>query len=331
MGTFAIDPDRLRAGDRRALARSITLVESELPSHQLEAEALLEALMPSTGGSLRIGITGTPGVGKSTFIEAFGSLLVDSGLRIAVLAVDPSSPRGGGSILGDKTRMTRLARDERAFIRPSPSAGTLGGVASRTRETMLLCEAAGFDVVLVETVGVGQSELAVARMTDFFLVLMLAGAGDELQGIKRGVMELADALAINKADGDNLAAARRAASTYRAALALMHGTSEVVSWHPRVLTCSALEGTGVAEVWATIEAHRSQLTASGELQARRRAQQLEWLWAMVDERLRGAVRAHPQVAQALPGLERDVVDGRLASTTAARRILELFLGEVLPG
>ena len=237
-----------------------------------------------------------------------------------MLAIDPSSTRSGGSILGDKTRMTRLSQDPRAFIRPSPAAGTLGGVAARTRETMLLCEAAGHDVVLVETVGVGQSETLVARMTDFFLVLMLAGAGDELQGIKRGLMELADMLAINKADGRNQTRAERAASTYRSALRLLHPHG--APWQPPVLTCSALEDRGLEEVWAVVCQHRDAMRASGHFEARRREQRLDWLWSMIDDRLRQALRSHPSVRDALPEVERDVLEGKLAPTSAAARLIE---------
>src|SRR5690242_926438 len=264
----------VRAGDRRALAKAITLVESTRADHQREAQRLLEILLPRTGGAARLGVSGVPGVGKSTFIEAFGLHLIGLGKRVAVLAVDPSSALSGGSILGDKTRMPRLAAAPEAFIRPSPSAGSFGGVTRRTREALLVCEAAGYGVVLVETVGVGQSEFAVASMVDFFLVLLLAGAGDELQGIKKGILELADALAINKADGDNVGRATQAAAQYRAALNLFRATS--ASWRPPVLTVSALEGRGMDAVWSVVEEHRVKLGDSGELARKRREQQQAW-------------------------------------------------------
>lgn len=280
--------------------------------HQLEARELLNRLMPSTGTSVRVGITGVPGVGKSTFVETLGCQLVEAGHRVAVLAVDPTSVRSGGSILGDKTRMERLSKLDGAFIRPSPTAGTLGGVASKTRETMLLCEAAGYDVVLVETVGVGQSEVTVAGMTDFFLVLMLAGAGDELQGIKRGLMEVADALVVNKADGDNTLPARRAASTYRSALHLLHPPDQ--GWSPPVLTCSGLTGDGVAEVWATVEAYRKH---QGEAwNTRRREQLTDWMWSLVDEELRRRARASGA------DLEARVTAGEIGPTWAADALLD---------
>src|SRR5499433_380492 len=247
----------VRAGDRRALAKAITLVESTRADHQREARRLLEVLLPETGGAARIGVSGVPGVGKSTFIEAFGLHLIGLGKRVAVLAVDPSSALSGGSILGDKTRMPRLAAAPEAFIRPSPAAGSFGGVTRRTREAMLVCEAAGHDAVLVETVGVGQSEFAVASMVDFFLVLMLAGAGDELQGLKKGILELADALAINKADGDNVLHATQAAAQYRSALNLFRHTS--ASWDPPVVTVSGLEGDGIDAIWRIVEEHRAKL------------------------------------------------------------------------
>ncbi|MEZ4322145.1 MAG: methylmalonyl Co-A mutase-associated GTPase MeaB [Myxococcota bacterium] len=309
-------------GNRAMLARAITLVESTRADHQQQAGEVLTAVMPHTGKAVRVGITGVPGVGKSTFIESMGRQLTAAGTRVAVLAVDPSSSRSGGSILGDKTRMEELARDPMAFIRPSPTSGTLGGVASRTREAMLLCEAAGYGVVLVETVGVGQSELVVAGMTDTFLVLMLAGAGDELQGIKRGLMELADVLAVNKADGDNATPARRAASTYRGALRLLHPADS--DWKPRVLTCSGLDGSGVSEVWQAILDHRASLESTGDLSARRARQQLDWMWRMVDERLRAALRGHPDVQAALTDVEAAVRSGELPATRAATRLLEAF-------
>lgn len=310
------------AGDRALLARAITLAESTRPDHQDRAGEVLERLMPHTGRAVRVGLTGVPGVGKSTFVEALGQRLTASGRRVAVLAIDPSSSRSGGSILGDKTRMEALARDPGAFIRPSPAGGTLGGVASRTREALLLCEAAGFDVVFVETVGVGQSELVVAGMTDTFVVLMLAGAGDALQGIKRGLMEMADVLAVNKADGDNALAARRAASTYRAALALLHPPD--APWKPRVLTCSGLDGTGVEEVWQGVLDHRAVLEGSGALTEKRAAQQVAWMWQVLDDRMRASLRAHPGVRDALVELETAVRDGSVAPTRAAARLLEIW-------
>lgn len=310
----------VRAGERAMLARTITLIESEHPRHETLAQEVLTRLLPYTGAALRVGISGVPGVGKSTFIDALGMHLVGLGKRVAVLAIDPSSTVSGGSILGDKTRMARLSRESLAYIRPSPSSGTLGGVARKTRETLLLCEAAGFDVVLVETVGVGQSETVVADMVDFYLVLMLAGAGDELQGIKRGILEIADMLAINKADGDNAIRAERARSEYRAALHLMRPGAE-----PEITTCSALENTGIERVWSSIEKRLEAQRASGELEKRRRVQQVQWMWSMIEDGLRAALHAHPGVASLGPALERDVREGRATPTLAARRVLETFL------
>src|SRR4051794_31876711 len=274
---------KLRAGDRASLARAITLIESKRADHQQAAHRLVQQLIAQTGKATRVGITGSPGVGKSTTIDALGTYLTRKGHRVAVLAVDPSSTRTGGSILGDKTRMARLANDQHAFIRPSPAAGTLGGVAAKTREAMLLCEAAGYDVVLVETVGTGQSETAVADMTDFFLVLMLPGAGDELQGIKKGVIEIADMLAVNKADGDNVKRAKAAAAEYRGALHIISTGSEL--WTPPVITFSALTGDGIAELWANVSEHRERMNAAGALAARRREQQVKWMWSMLEERV----------------------------------------------
>ena len=312
----------IRAGDRRALAKAITLVESTRADHHESAQRLLELLLPSTGRAARVGITGVPGVGKSTFIEAFGLYLIGLGKRVAVLAVDPSSARSGGSILGDKTRMARLATAPEAFIRPSPSGGSLGGVARRTREAMLVCEAAGYDVVIVETVGVGQSETTVASMVDFFLVLMLPGAGDELQGIKKGIIEIADALAVNKCDGDGVARATRAAAEYRAALRLFRHTS--ANWDPPVLTVSALEARGMDEVWRVVERHRDTLGASGELAQKRREQQQAWFWSMLREGLERRFLARTEVRQILPELERAVAAGKLTPTAAAARLLGLL-------
>src|SRR3954451_19101998 len=265
------------------LARAITLIESKRADHQNKAHQLVQELLPQTGNAIRVGITGAPGVGKSLTIDTLGTHLTGQGHKVAVLAVDPSSTRTGGSILGDKTRMARLAIDDNAFVRPSPSSGTLGGVAAKTRETMLLCEASGFDVVLVETVGIGQSETTVADMTDFFLALMLPGAGDELQGIKKGLVELADMIAVNKADGDNVKRASTAAAGYRGALHIL--TPRSADWTPPVLTYSALTGNVIAELWAQVLLHRERMTPSGEQAQRRREQQVKWMWSMLEERL----------------------------------------------
>ncbi len=313
-----MDAAQILAGNRRALAKAITLVESTREDHRREAEALLDAILPRTGRSIRIGVSGVPGVGKSTFIEAFGLHLLAQGHRLAVLAVDPSSPVAGGSILGDKTRMERLSREEAAFIRPSPSAGALGGVAHRTRESLLLCEAAGFDVILVETVGVGQSEYEVAELVDFFLVLMLPNAGDELQGIKRGIMELVDALVINKADGESTGLAARTRQHYQNALHLLqHGEG----WTPRVLCCSALENHGIDAVWEMILEFRQAAEASGSLMARRARQNGAWLKRLIHELLEQRFRADPTVRAELPRLERQVLAGELTPRAAARKLL----------
>ena len=306
-------------GDRRTLAKAITLVESLRADHQDQAQRLLEALLTRAGKAVRIGITGPPGVGKSTFIESFGRYLIAGGHRLAVLAVDPSSSLSGGSILGDKTRMPTLAADPGAFIRPSPSGGALGGVARHTREAMLLCEAAGYDVVIVETVGVGQSEYTVASMVDFFLVLLLPGGGDELQGIKRGIMELADALAVNKADGDNAAAATRTQSDYRAAVSLLRAHE---SWAPPVLAVSALEQRGMDEVWKAVTDHRAALSRSGELDAKRAAQRRAWFWNLVEEGLKTRFLGRADVADAVARAERAVDAGETTPTAAARGVLE---------
>jgi len=312
----------IRAGERAALARAITLIESKRADHRLAAQDLVQDLLPLTGKAIRVGITGAPGVGKSTTIDTLGSALTAQGHKVAVLAVDPSSTRTGGAILGDKTRMARLANDPAAFIRPSPSSGTLGGVAAMTREAMLLCEAAGYDVVLVETVGIGQSETAVADMTDFFLVLMLPGAGDELQGLKKGVVELADMIAVNKADGDNIARARRAAGEYRAALHIL--TPRSPNWMPPVLTYSALTGDGIAELWATVLEHRRAMTQSGELGARRSQQQVKWMWGILDDRIHSRLTGDPALRARLPAIEADVAAGRLSPALAADHILRLL-------
>ncbi len=312
----------IRAGDRASLARAITLIESRRADHQTSAADLLQDLLPATGNAMRVGITGAPGVGKSTSIDTLGIYLTGRGHKVAVLAVDPSSARTGGSILGDKTRMVQLAADPNAFIRPSPASGTLGGVAAKTRETMLLCEAAGYDVILIETIGIGQSETAVADMTDTFLVLMLPGAGDELQGLKKGVVEIADLIAVNKADGDNVTRARRAAAEYRAALQILVPTS--VHWPVPVLTYSALANTGIDELWETVTAHRSVMTGAGEFAARRRRQQVKWMWAMLDDRLAGRLRSDPALKSKLPKIEAQVSAGTLTPTLAANQIAQLL-------
>src|ERR1700754_470450 len=291
----------LRAGHRAALARAITLIESRRADHQAAARDLVQALLPDTGHGIRVGITGSPGGGKSTTIDVLGMALIERGHKVAVLAVDPSSARTGGSILGDKTRMARLAASDSAYIRPSPASGTLGGVAAKTREAMLLCEAAGFDVVLVETVGIGQSETAVCDMTDFFLALMLPGAGDELQGLKKGLVELADMIAVNKADGDNLARAKAAAAEYRAALHIL--TPRSPNWTPPVVTYSAMTGDGIKELWAQVLAHRERLSSTGELAQVRREQQVKWMWSMLEHRVFGRLRTDAKLRARLPEIE----------------------------
>ena len=315
----------VRAGDRSLLGRAITLVESTRPDHQDLAGALLTELLPDTGRAHRIGISGVPGVGKSTFIEAFGCMLTAAGHRVAVLAVDPTSSITRGSILGDKTRMAALSVDPNAFIRPTPTSGTLGGVAAKTRETMLICEAAGFDVILVETVGVGQSETMVAGMVDFFAVLMLAGAGDELQGIKRGILELADLIAINKADGDNRSAAARARSQY--ALALHHLTPVSPNWDPQVLTCSALHGEGLDAIWTKSQEHRAAMQQSGEHETRRRGQAHSWMWQLVEDSIRERLHTDTAIASQIEELEAAVAGGQTTAGAGARAVLErLFDG-----
>ncbi|MFI0980614.1 methylmalonyl Co-A mutase-associated GTPase MeaB [Streptomyces sp. NPDC021093] len=309
-------------GKRAFVARAITLVESSRADHRVLAQQLLTELLPHSGAARRIGISGVPGVGKSTFIDAFGTMLTGLGHRVAVLAVDPSSSRTGGSILGDKTRMERLAVDPAAYVRPSPSAGTLGGVARATREAMVVVEAAGYDVVLVETVGVGQSETAVANMVDSFLLLTLARTGDQLQGIKKGVLELADIVAVNKADGPHERDARSAARELAGALRLMHPAD--ANWTPPVLSCSARENAGLDEVWDRLEQHRTLLDSSGRLAAKRAGQQVDWAWAMVRDELLGRLHSHPAVRGAAPGIEQDLRKGELTPTLAAERILRAF-------
>jgi len=311
--------DGIRAQNRAVLAQAITLVESSHAEHQAKARALLKVLMPDTGKARRVGITGVPGVGKSTAIDQLGMNLIEAGHRLAVLAVDPTSRRTGGSILGDKTRMQRLSQERNAFIRPSPTSGTLGGVARRTRETMALVEAAGFDIVIVETVGVGQSETAVAEMVDFFLVLLLAGGGDDLQGIKKGIIEIADMIAINKSDGSNADAASRAAAEYRGALNILTPSSP--SWQPPVLTISGLANRGLDTLWARIEEHRRIMTGNGELEARRRQQAVTWMRDMLTDRLLETVRRTPALKERLPEIEKAVAEGRLPPSVAVEEVL----------
>lgn len=312
--------DAIRRGERSALARAITLVESTRADHREKAQELLLELMPDAGKAIHVGITGVPGVGKSTSIEALGMHLIDRGHRVAVLAVDPSSTRTGGSILGDKTRMSKLAAHPDAYIRPSPTSGTLGGVARATRETIVLLEAAGFDVILVETVGVGQSEVTVANMVDTFVFLTLARTGDQLQGIKKGVLELADVVVVNKADGDHAIEAKKAARELAGAIRLIHPRD--VLWLPPVLTMSALEGTGLDELWETVERHRRVLTDAGEFAARRRTQQVDWMWSMVRDTVVDRVLSHPAVREIRREVERQVRDGELTPTLAAQQILD---------
>jgi LAO/AO transport system kinase len=314
--------DALVAGDRRALAKAITLVESTRADHRDRAVDLIGAVLPHTGGAVRVGISGSPGVGKSTFVEALGNHVVDAGHRLAVLAVDPSSSRSGGSILGDKTRMAELGRRPEAYIRPSPGGGQLGGVARRTREAMLLCEAAGFDVVFVETIGVGQSEVAVADLVDLFLLLVSPGGGDELQGIKRGIMELADLVVVNKADGDLAPAAGRTVGDYRNALHLMR--PKWPGWSARVLPASALQGTGVAEVWEAVCEHGAALAADGQRDRLRAAQARAWMWSEVNDELAARFRRDAGVRAELGSAEAAVVSGELSPAAAARRLLDAF-------
>ena len=310
-------------GDRAVLGQAISLVESDHPSHRQQAEALVSALMQHTGKAHRIGVTGVPGVGKSTLIETLGNLIIDAGHRVAVLAIDPSSELSGGSILGDKTRMNTLSVHPKAFVRPSPNAGTPGGVHRKTRETMILCEAAGYDIILVETVGVGQSETLVSNMVDSMLVLMLPGAGDELQGIKRGIIEIADLLVINKADGDNLQRAATARSQLRSALALV--PSRASHWKRQVATCSGLHGEGVADIWKLLQSHLEALVDSGALQTQRQDQRVRWMWDMVTGGLLDALKRDEAVRQVAATLESEVRLGQTGATHAARRILACYL------
>ena len=321
-----IDLEKLKSGNRRALAKAITLVESKLDQHRIDSQDILNQLLPFTGNSIRIGISGVPGVGKSTFIEAFGQYLIQQGKKVAVLAVDPSSPLRGGSILGDKTRMEMLSREENAFIRPSPSEGALGGVAQKTRETMLLCEASGYDVILVETVGVGQSEYEVAAMVDFFLVLMLPNAGDELQGIKRGIMELADALVINKADGDSLSLANQTQGHYKNAFKLMKQNS---FWTPAVKTCSALNNERIEDIWKMISDYQKSsnehisagISAFDEKRARQNSQ---WLKKLINEMLELKLKQNAEVKDTMPRLEHDVLNNKITAYNAAKQIIDLL-------
>jgi GTPase len=314
--------DGILSGDRRILAKAITLIESRLADHRECGRLLLEELLPATGRAVRLGITGVPGVGKSTFIESFGMQLIELGYKVAVLTVDPSSRRSGGSILADKTRMERLCKADRAFIRPSPSGGTLGGVARMTRESLLLCEAAGFQVVIVETVGVGQNETAVAGMVDFFLLLMITGAGDDLQGIKKGILELADAVVINKADGDNVVKAENTRKELETVLHLMQPAT--LTWTVPVLTCSALTGNGLKTVWETVQDYHQRMTASGELLVKRKNQALEWMWSLVEEGLKERFHRHPEIRSRLDRTVAQVRHGALGPATAARELLFLL-------
>ena len=321
-----VDAQAVRSGNRRALAKAITLIESTLPAHREEAQELLEAILPDTGNSLRIGISGVPGVGKSTFIEAFGQLLLAKGKKVAVLAVDPSSPVAGGSIMGDKTRMENLSREENVFIRPSPSGGALGGVAQKTRESLLLCEAAGYDIVIVETVGVGQSEFQVAGMVDFFMVLMLPGGGDELQGIKKGILELANGLVINKADGDATTLAAMAQTQYQSALSLIRQESH---WSPKVMQCSSLEKRGLEEIWEMLEEFVAATEAEGVFEKQRARQNRQWMHQLVQAMLQERLDASKAVSAAMPGLESAVENREMTAYIAARRVLSLFEGSAI--
>ncbi len=321
--TNGVDPkqyvDGVLQGQRRSIAKAITLVESSLPEHRKLAATMMEGLLPFTGKSVRLGITGVPGVGKSTFVENLGILLVEDGFKVAVLAVDPSSSRSGGSILGDKTRMERLAAHPSTFIRPSPSGETLGGVAAKTRETLLVCEAAGYDVVLVETVGVGQSETSVATMVDFFLALMITGAGDELQGIKKGVLEVADAIAINKCDGDNIDRAEKARLEFEIAMHIV--TPESSSWRPPVCTCSSILENGTRNVWDTVLEHKKIMTGTGEFALRRKRQSLSWMWALVEEGLKARFRQNSRISKRIPEISGSVEQELISPSAAADELL----------
>ncbi|MDA7577645.1 MAG: methylmalonyl Co-A mutase-associated GTPase MeaB [SAR92 clade bacterium] len=314
--------DQVRQGDRRALAKAITLAESTRDDHRQQTAELLETLIPDAGNSIRIGISGAPGVGKSTFIEVLGSHLIKLGHSVAVLAVDPSSAVTGGSILGDKTRMETLAFAEKAFVRPSPAGSTLGGVARRTRESMLLCEAAGFDIILVETVGVGQSETTVADMTDMFLLLLLPAGGDELQGIKRGIMELADLILVNKADGDQVALAARTMGDYRSAVQFL--ASRFDDWQTPVMSCSSINDEGIVEVWGQVDAFKKILSETGQLQQRRAEQAKAWMWSEMTESLVADLKADERIRSLVPDIESAVLAGELPATVAAQRVLNLY-------
>lgn len=318
---MSIDIQKLISGDRRSLAKAITLTESKLDSHRVEAQKLLEDILPHTGKSLRIGISGVPGVGKSTFIETFGLYLISLGKKVAVLAVDPSSPINGGSLLGDKTRMEVLSQQNEAFIRPSPASGSLGGVAGKTREAMLLCEASGYDIILVETVGVGQSEYEVASMVDFFMVLMLPNAGDELQGIKKGILELASSIIINKADGDSINLAKLSLSHYTNALRLVHPTS---FWVPRVLSCSSLEKKGLEDIWKMICDYQSEATKNGELLSKRSVQNKKWMDKLIHEMLELRLKNNQNVQKLWKELEKSVTEGKATAFGAAKQIIEEY-------
>ena len=322
VNSTSIQATTIKSGDRRELARAITLIESSRPEHRDQAELLLAKLLPETGNSVRIGISGVPGVGKSTFIEAFGLYLINRGHRVCVLAIDPSSPRSGGSILGDKTRMEMLSRNCDAFIRPSPSSGTLGGVARRTRETILVCEAAGFDIILVETVGVGQSETTVANLVDMFLLLIAPGGGDELQGIKKGIVELADLVIINKADGDLFPAAERTNRDYSAALHLLRVQSK--NWQPKTILCSSINGSGISEIWDEIEAFKQAKAPTDALNTLRKQQAISLMWDEVHESLIDKLKSSPAVTKLIPDMEINVQAGTITTTEAARKILNIF-------
>lgn len=312
----------VRENNRRVLAKTITLIESSLPAHQEMARRIIDQLLPYCGNAVRLGISGIPGVGKSTFIETLGMMLIEKGHRVAVLAVDPSSVKSGGSVMADKTRMEKLSIQENAFIRPSPSKGSLGGVARKTRETMMICEAAGFDVLIVETVGVGQSETTVASMVDFFLLLMLAGAGDEFQGIKKGILEIADAIVVNKADGNNAEKANQAKKMFEAVLHLFLPVSS--TWTPAVLTSSSIEKRGFVEIWQTVLQHREKLSKTGELKAKRQKQALDWMWALVDEGIRTRFDRNSKIKQTLKDITFNVQEGVTTPTSAAEKLLSML-------